>query len=216
MKKFALAVVIILLLVVILVYAFREQLEQAAYDKLTSDMFVETDQDSFDPGPALGSHFPGVRATWNGRDIQLLQEFSGPNGLAFVATRSAEWCPYCMKQMIQLQEYKAEYDQAGIGLVAMTYDDPELQQAFVDKHGIEYPVLHDVDTLSFRTLGILNEEYQAGDPAYGIPHPGMIVIDSQDKVVGKLFLEAYSVRVDSKASLEFAKKVLGITEGVSQ
>jgi peroxiredoxin len=216
MKKFASLIVIVALLAVILIYAFREQLEQAAYDKLTSNMFVESDEDSFDPGPALGSHFPGVRATWQGRHIQLLQEFYGPRGLAFVATRSAEWCPYCMRQMIQLQEYKAEFDQAGIGLVAMTYDDPELQQAFVDKHDIEYPILHDVDALSFRTLGILNEEYRAGDPDYGIPHPGMLVIDTRGKVVGKLFLESYSVRVDSKASLEFAKKVLGISEGVSQ
>jgi peroxiredoxin len=116
-----------------------------------------------------------------------------------------------MRQMIQLQETKAAFDAAGIGMVAITYDDPALQQAFIDKFGITIPVLSDVNTLSFKTLGILNENYQEGDFQYGIPHPGMIVIDSQGKVVGKLFLEAYSSRVDSTAALAFAKTALGIT-----
>ena len=116
-----------------------------------------------------------------------------------------------MKQMIQLQEYKAAYDKAGIAIVAMTYDDPELQQAFVDQWGISYPIIHDVDTLSFKTLGILNRSYNPGDEAYGIPHPGTIIVNPYGKVVGKLFLEAYSVRVDALSTLIFAKQALGLS-----
>ena len=41
-----------------------------------------------------------------------------------VASRSFDWCPYCMRQIIQLQEEKAGFDAAGIGMVAITYDDP--------------------------------------------------------------------------------------------
>jgi peroxiredoxin len=191
-------------------FAFRDQIKAALYDGVTSDMFVAVDNDAFDPGPAIGSQFPGVNATWQGRELRLLNEFAGPNGTVFVATRSAEWCPYCMKQMIQLQEHKAAYDAAGIGIVAMTYDDPALQQAFVEKWGIQYPILHDVDTMSFKTLGILNGAYQPGEDAYGIPHPGTVVIDPQGKVVGKLFLEAYSVRVDALSALAFAQEALGL------
>ncbi|MEP1593302.1 MAG: redoxin domain-containing protein, partial [Halieaceae bacterium] len=197
MKRILIIASVAVLTAVALIYPFRDEFKEAAYDKITENMFVPADNDDFDPGPALGSLFPGVRATWQGRELKLLNELSGPNGTVFLATRSAEWCPYCMKQMIQLQEQKSGFDEAGIGIVAMTYDAPELQQAFVDRHGIEYPLLHDVDTLSFTTLGILNEEYSPGDNAYGIPHPGMIVIDPDGVVVGKLFLEAYSVRVES-------------------
>ena len=203
-------VLLVLVLAAVVVYSFRGDLKQAAYDSITSDMFVAVDNDAFDPGPAIGSRFPGVSARWQGRDIRLLDEFFGPNGTVFVATRSADWCPYCMKQMIQLQEHKAAYDQAGIAIVAMTYDDPALQQAFVQKWGIEYPLLHDVDTLSFKTLGILNKSYQAGDEAYGIPYPGSIVINTRGEVVGKLFLEAYSVRVDALSALDHARQVLGL------
>lgn len=196
-------------------YLFRSEMKEAAYNKITENMFVPADNDDFDPGPQIGTMFPGVRATYQGRDINLIQEFAGPNGTAFIATRSAQWCPFCMKQMIQLQEHKAGFDQAGIGMVAVTYDEPALQQVFVDKFGIQYPILHDVDTMTFKTLGILNEKYAPGDSAYGIPHPGMIVIDRNGIIVGKQFLEAYSVRVDSAAALAYASEALAVTDNGS-
>jgi peroxiredoxin len=196
----------------ILAYLFREPLKWAAYDRLTADMFVPADVDDFDPGPAIGSDFPGVRATHGGREITLLGEFAGLNGTVLVASRSLDWCPYCMRQMIQLQAHKAAFDAAGVGLVGITYDSPDEQQAFIDRFGITIPLLSDKDALSFRTLGILNEQYQPGDLQYGIPHPGMIVIDRDGTVVGKLFLEAYSTRVDSLAALAFAREALGIGE----
>ncbi len=115
-----------------------------------------------------------------------------------------------MRQMIQLQAHSADFAAAGIGMVAITYDDPQLQQAFIDKFGITIPVLSDIDGLSFKTLGILNNQYRKGDFQYGIPYPGMIVINPEGEVVGKLFLEAYSSRVDSAAALAFARAALGI------
>ena len=210
MRKILTLTVVVLALVIVLGYLFREPLKDMAFDRLTRNMFVSADNDDFDPGPALGSRFPGLRATYQGRAVTLIEEFAGANGTAFVASRSLDWCPYCMRQMIQLQEYKAGFDAAGIGLVAMTYDNPSLQQAFIDKYGITIPVLSDHDALSFKTLGILNDDYAPGDSQYGIPHPGMIVIDPGGRVVGKLFLEVYSSRVDSAASLAFARSVLGL------
>ena len=210
MKKIAFSVGL-LLAILAMAYIFREPLKQGAYDRITSDMFVAGDDDTFDPGPVEGSLFPGVNATYQDEDIRLLEDFYGPNGTVFLAVRSADWCPFCMRQMIQLQEHKAAYDEAGIAIVAMTYDAPALQRRFVDKWGIGYPILHDVDALSFKTLGILNEEYQPGDHHYGIPHPGMIVIDTAGVVRGKLFLEAYSVRVDALSALDYAKRQLGLS-----
>jgi len=189
-------------------YLYRESLKEAAMAKLTEDMFVAEDADNFDPGPALGSRFPGLRASYQGRDITLIEEFAGKKGTVFIASRSLDWCPYCIRQMVQLQEHSADYETAGIGMVAITYDDPQLQQLFIDKFGITIPVLSDINALSFKTLGILNEKYREGDPRYGIPHPGMIVINPQGVVVGKLFLEAYSSRVDSAAALAFAIEAL--------
>jgi peroxiredoxin len=189
-------------------YLFREPLKEAGYAWLTRDMFVQQDNDAFDPGPALGSRFPGLRATYKGREVTLIEQFAGKNGTVFIASRSLDWCPYCMRQMIQLQAHRADFEAAGIGMVAMTYDAPQLQQSFVDRFGITIPVLSDTDGLSFRTLGILNDQYRRGDVQYGIPHPGMIVVNPQGVVVGKLFLEDYRSRVDSAAALAFARAAL--------
>ncbi len=209
MKRTLVVALAVLLGAVFMLLLFRDPIKQAAYDRLTRDMFVAGDSDDFDPGPAVGSHFPGLNAVHGGRRIQLLEEFAGPRGTVLVASRSLDWCPYCMRQMIHLQQHKPDFDAAGIGLVAITYDTPEQQQAFARAHGITIPLLSDIDALSFKTLGILNERYQPGDFQYGIPHPGMIVIDPRGQVVGKLFVEAYSQRVASEAALAFAIEVLG-------
>ncbi len=208
MKRVLSIAVCVLLIGAAAVYLFREPLKQAAYARLTADMFVTQDTDNFDPGPAIGSHFPGLRASYQGMELTLLDQLSGDKGTVLVASRSLDWCPYCMQQMIQLQQHKQSYDEAGIGMVAITYDAPRLQQRFIDQHGISIPVLSDIDALSFKTLGILNEKYPPGDARYGIPHPGMIVIDPQGIVVGKLFLQAYSSRVDAAAALSFAQQAL--------
>ena len=209
MKKRTVIISMVIVVLAVLGYFYRESIKEASMARLTDHMFVAEDADNFDPGPALGSRFPGLRARYQGREITLVEEFAGENGTVLIASRSLDWCPYCKRQMIQLQEHRAAYEAAGIGMVAITYDAPQLQQLFIDKFAITIPVLSDVDALSFKTLGILNEQYQEGDSQYGIPHPGIIVINSQGVVVGKLFLEAYSSRVDSAAALVFAQKALG-------
>lgn len=211
MKSIIRVVLPLLILLLLLGYLFREPLKELAFARFTQGMFVTADTDNFDPGPAVGSLFPGLQATYDGRTVTLIDDFAGPNGTVFIASRSVDWCPYCMRQMIQLQEYQHQFEAAGIGMVAITYDDPALQQAFIEKYDITIPLLSDTDALSFKTLGILNEQYTPEDFQYGIPHPGMIVVDPKGRVVGKLFLEAYSTRVDSEASLAFAKDALGIS-----
>ncbi|MDG2047515.1 MAG: redoxin domain-containing protein [Halioglobus sp.] len=210
MKKILKIASAVILLSFAVGYLYRELLKQLVFAQITQDMFVTEDTDSFDPGPAINSHFPGLQAIYQGRSITLINEFTGVNGTVIIASRSFEWCPYCMRQIIQLQEHKAEFEEAGVGMVAITYDDPTLQQAFIDKFDITIPVVSDVNGLSFKTLGILNEEFKPGEFQYGIPHPGMIVVNPDGKVVGKLFLEAYSSRVSATAALAFARTTLGL------
>jgi peroxiredoxin len=208
MNKFLWIAAGVIVLALLLFGLFRQQIKEAAYDSITENMFVEEDSDSFDPGPAIGSRFPGLNATYRGDTITLIEPFAGPAGTLLMASRSFDWCPYCMKQMIELNRSAQAFADAGIGLVAITYDSPEQQQAFAERHGITVPILSDVDTLSFRTLGILNPDYQPGDTAYGIPYPGMIIIAPDGRVVGKLFLEGYSTRVSAAAALTYASQQL--------
>lgn len=194
------------LIVVVAVSALllKEPIKQTVYKIVTYDMFVSNDEDSFDPGPKVGTQMPAINGIFNGKKITDIDQFAGSKGTIFIASRSFDWCPYCMRQLIQLQHNKALFDEAGIGLVAMTYDSPELQQAFIDKHGIDIPVLSDNDAKSFKSLDILHADYENTDEHYGLPYPGMIILNTDGIIVGKLFIEAYSQRVDAESSLKYA------------
>ncbi|MCP5129753.1 MAG: peroxiredoxin family protein [Pseudomonadales bacterium] len=210
MKNILAILTALLLAVAVVGYLFFEPLQAFTYARLTRDMFVAYDNDNFDPGPLAGSRFPGINASYRGGKIQLVEEFAGRNGMVFIADRSLDWCPYSMRHIIELQKSSGDFAAAGIGMLAVTYDEPDLQQAFIEKYGITIPVLSDNNALSFKTLGILNEHYQRGDYQYGVPYPGIIVINPQGEVVGKLFLEGYRTRVDAAAALTFAKAALKI------
>ena len=93
-------------------------------------------------------------------------------------------------------------------MVAITYDTPELQQPFIEAAGLEFPLLSDIDAESFINLGILNDEYEPGEGAYGIPFPGVFVVNADLEIVGKVFVEGYRTRVDAETTLAYAIEVL--------
>jgi len=109
---------------------------------------------------------------------------------------------------VQLQEHLAEFETAGLGVVAITYDAPDFQDQFVRKFRISYPLLSDVEATSVRALGILNTEYPPDHDAYGIPHPGVFVVSPDGVIIGKIFIEAYESRVDAASVLRYAQAVL--------
>lgn len=94
-------------------------------------------------------------------------------------------------------------------MVAITYDTPELQQAFIDAASVTYPVLSDIDAASMQALGILNDEYGPDDENYGLPYPGIFVLNAEQEIVGKIFVERYQIRVDAPTTLAYALEVLG-------
>ena len=90
-----------------------------------------------------------------------------------------------MAQFVQLQNHLQEFRSAGIEVVALTYDAPQLQQAFIDKFAITIPVLSDVNALSFKTLGIVNDNYQPGEPHWQIRNDGKLMLSIMIRETGK-------------------------------
>ena len=111
-------------------------------------------------------------------------------------------------QLGELQDHVAAFAEAGIGIVVVTYDTPALQQEFVDAGNISFPFLSDIDAATMITLGILNEDYSPGERAYGIPHPGVFVVNPDKEIVGKIFVESFRQRVDGAGTLAYALEVL--------
>ena len=54
----------------------------------------------------------------------------------------------------------------------------------------------------------MNEQYSPGEPAYGIPHPGVFVVNLNNEIVGKVFIESFRERVDGEGTLRYALEML--------
>lgn len=93
---------------------------------------------------------------------------------------------------MELQRNLVSIRRRGLGLVAISYDAPDVLKAFADKYGIEYPLLSDVGSATITRYGILNAA--ATGAAAGIPHPGIFVVDPKGRVVARFFGPAYQER----------------------
>jgi hypothetical protein len=91
MKRKILTATLVLLVVAAGLYLFKAQLWGFTVKKLTADMFVQADTDSFDPGIAIGEQFPEIRARYQGREVTDVGEFIHDKGMVFIANRSADW-----------------------------------------------------------------------------------------------------------------------------
>ena len=91
MKKVLMVIAILIVLAGVGVFMFQEPLQEAAIEQLTSDMFVAGVNDTFDPGLAVGTQFPPILASLDGATVTDVSQYSGPNGLVFIANRSVDW-----------------------------------------------------------------------------------------------------------------------------
>jgi hypothetical protein len=91
MKRFLVFTAVFVVVAAAGVYLFREPLRNAMVERLTADMFVAADDDAFDPGVAVGSRLPPLRAVVDGREVTDLAGFAGSRGTVLVANRSVDW-----------------------------------------------------------------------------------------------------------------------------
>src|SRR5271170_991737 len=98
---------------------------------------------AWDVGPPVGAKVPALHATdLKGAPVSV-RELSGKNGLVLVFFRSAKWCPYCQKQLIDMKDAPGPLDERGYKLAAVSYDPTEVLTQFTEKRGIPYPLLSD-------------------------------------------------------------------------
>ena len=76
----------------------------------------------------------------------------------------------------------------------MSYDKLSVLKSFHQEQSLGFPLLQDVDAKHVNAYGVRNEEYAAGHRAYGIPHPGILLIDPQGVVRAKFAVPGYRER----------------------
>ncbi|MBI3264816.1 MAG: redoxin domain-containing protein [Acidobacteria bacterium] len=95
---------------------------------------------------------------------------------------------------MELQGHLEELKRRGFGLAAITYDPIETLAAFSAQRGITFPILSDKGSEIIKRYGIFNESSKPGTRAYGIPHPGIFVLNARAEVVARYFEEEYQDR----------------------
>jgi len=146
----------------------------------------------FQPGDQL----PPIQSQDQNGELRQLQDLVGDKGLILVLSRSFDWCPFCITQLNKLVETAPQFKELGIGIATMTYDSLQtLQEAELD-YGTTFPLLRDADTQYFSALDVLNKGYEPGSRAYGIPEPGIFLVDTEGIIRFKFSEQDYRVRPD--------------------
>jgi len=169
-------------------------------------------------GPQVGERVPDFSLKDQTGKTWTLPSIMGPKGAMLVFVRSADWCPYCKTQLVDLQTGVGEVRRRGLGIATISYDPPEILAGFAKQHGITYPMLSDVGSATIKKFGLLNPvpEWALGpekdDPAVqadvqkyvsvrqatanmvGMAFPGNFILDTQGRVESRSFEDSYIER----------------------
>ena len=125
--------------------------------------------------------------------------------VALVFVRSADWCPFCRKQLQALQASLKDIEATGVQLVSVSYDSPATLAAAATKLGVTFPMLSDTGSKIIDAYGIRNKE--ATGRGVGIPHPVVFILDQQGVIRVKLMRDGYRERPESAEIIAGVKSI---------
>lgn len=154
---------------------------------------------TFDVGPAVGKPAPAIQAHTTDGAATSVRTLSGKNGLVLVFFRSAKWCPYCQKQLIELRSAQGPLEQRGYRMAAISYDAPEVLIRFAAQRGIAYPLLSDTGSKTIDAYNLRDIRYKPDSFAWGVPYASIFVLSPGGVVKAKLAEEDYKTRPTNEA-----------------
>lgn len=144
-------------------------------------------------GPIVGAQAPVLDMV---EAVGTEDAFATPsgNGTALVFVRSADWCPFCKTQLEDLKTAAAPLEAEGWALQALSYDSPDLLEAFAADKELNYVLLSDEDSSEIDAFALRNMDVLAGSRFDGIPHPAIVFIAGDGTVSAVLREEGYRDR----------------------
>jgi len=127
----------------------------------------------------------------------------GPVALVFY--RSADWCPFCKKQLQDLEKNRPAIEASGVQLIGISYDAPGTSAAAATKLGLTFPLLSDAGSKVIDAYGIRNAE--AKGKADGVAHPVLFIVDRTGTIRAKLMRDGYRERPESTEIIAAAKNL---------
>ncbi|MGW8368613.1 MAG: peroxiredoxin family protein, partial [Gammaproteobacteria bacterium] len=131
---------------------------------LTTPARAQTDDARTDmPGPTIGQTFPHALAAADQDGVlQSLDSLYGSNGAAVFFVRSADWCPYCKRQLVDINSRLAEFEAEGLSVISVSVDEVPLIKQFHEAQDIGYAMLADPEGAINESLGIRDPQYPVG------------------------------------------------------
>ena len=150
-------------------------------------------------GLAVGTRAPAFSLPDQSGRVRSLSDSQRSKGTVLLFFRSADWCPYCKAQLMDLQRARARFAQEGLRLVAISYDSVEILKSFADRRQIEFPLLADPESQIIRSYGVLNGE--ATGMNKGMVLPGYFFIDPSGVIREKFFeaRDTYQIRYSANS-----------------
>ena len=102
---------------------------------------------------------------------------------------------------MQFQEKIKEFENKGVTIIGISYDDATVLKNFSDKYTITYPLLSDTGSRVIKMFGILKQDSTASSKSSGLPNPGLYIIDKNLTVLDKHFEKSYAARPSAQTVL---------------
>ena len=104
----------------------------------------------------IGAATPSVNVNGlNGETIDLAH-FVKEEPTILIFFRGS-WCPYCMKQLGQLQKWLPKFKEAGFRIVTVTQDSAEMNKKTQKKYNFGFPILSDSSMAAAKAYGLVFE-----------------------------------------------------------
>lgn len=142
-------------------------------------------------GVAVGERAPALDVVDAGGAARSLESLMGERGAVIYFNRSLDWCPICLRQTLELEEYVEAFAEEGWPVAVLTYDPVETLAQAADRRGLTMTLLSDEGSETIDAFGVRDPIYADPDHlAHGVPYPITFVIDRDGVVVAKFWHEA--------------------------
>ena len=184
---------------------------------LTAFLFVFTLSAQEKPeGLFINSKAPDFKAVdQNGNSIRLKDMVKNGNVVLFFYR--GNWCPYCSRQLKQLQDSLELFVEKGVQVVAITPEKPDGISKTIEKSNATFPIIHDEEGKIMKAYDVrfaLDEKSVSrykmsgidlaatnGKNGTNLPVPAVYIINKENTIIYRYFNEDYKKRVSVKELL---------------
>ncbi len=135
----------------------------------------------------------------DGRKVSL-SDFKGEKVVVYFYPKDDT--PGCTKEACQFQENLTVFNRSGVKVVGISPD--ENHDKFVDKYGLKFPLLSDIDHSVMESYGAYGEKTMYGKKTVGVIRSTFLIDEN-----GTILKAWYNVKADGHATkvLELAKSL---------